>query len=78
MRKDWLLEKNDVVWTWSAYSIAIQNAKVVRKVVVLDGYPDLFQIHRDKDYIVSASSVVFFPDGYFDLSHLLAAQQGGE
>ena len=78
MRKDWLLEKNDVAWTWPAYSIVIQNAKVVRKVVVLDGHPDLFEIHRDKDYIVSASSVLLYPDGYFDLSHLLAAQQGGE
>lgn len=65
-------------WTWPAYSIAIQNAKVVRKIVVSDLRKDMLQFHGEEGYVVSASYVVFMSDAYFDFSHLLAARQGGE
>ena len=72
--RSWLL-KNADSWTWPAYSIAIQNAKLIPKIVLAADRPNMFQFHQNENYHVSASYVVFFPDGYFDFSNLLSARQ---
>lgn len=69
------LLKNADSWTWPAYSIAIQNAKLVPKIALSAEHPDMFTIHQNSDLHVSASYVEFFPDGYFDFSRLISAHQ---
>ena len=74
VERSWLLHNADS-WTWPAYSIAIQNSKRVSKVVISEERPKMFQIYEGEDYHVSASHVVFFPDGFFDFSDLIRAHR---
>ena len=64
-------------WVWPAYAIAIQNARLVSKIIVPEDDPSMLQVHDEQDYYderhVSASYVVFYPDGYFDFSELIRA-----
>ena len=73
MGRGWLRKVADS-WTWPAYSIAIQEAKLVPKLV-LSAERDMFWVRPDEDHRVSASYVEFFRDGYFDFSNLLSAHR---
>lgn len=72
--RGWLLKVADS-WTWPAYSIAIQNKKQVEKIVTSESSPEMLEFHQGKDYHVSASHVVFFPDGHFDFYNLISAHR---
>lgn len=77
IQRSWLLQNIDP-WAWPAYSIAIQNSKQIFKVVVVEDLPDMLEVHENEDYLVSASHVVFFPDTFFDLSHLISEHWAAE
>ena len=78
MERVWLYHNQDP-WVWPAYAIAIQNARLVSKIIVPENHLHMLQIYEKQDdddgFLVIASFVYFFPDGYFDFSELIRAYQ---